>query len=53
MSETLYIQTDKNMQVTSEKVHLQDIAQLSCSNPRVLNRCGILGCVESGHAAAG
>ena len=42
MSETLYIQTDKNMQVTSEKVHLQDIAQLSCSNPRVLNRCGIL-----------
>ena len=42
MSETLYIQTDKNMQVTFEKVHLQDIAQLSCSNPRVLNRCGIL-----------
>lgn len=42
MSETLYIQTDKNMQVASEKVYLQDIAQLSCSNPRVLNRCRIL-----------
>lgn len=42
MSEILYIQTDKNMQVTSEIVCLQDIAQLSCSNPRVLNRCRIL-----------
>lgn len=42
MSDTLYIQTDKNMQVTSEAVYLQDIAQLSCSNPRMLNRCRIL-----------
>lgn len=42
MGEILYIQTDKNMQVTSEKVYLQDIAQLSCPNSRVLNRCRIL-----------
>mgnify|MGYP002801630245 CR=1 FL=1 len=42
MSETLYIQTDKNMQVTSEKVHLMDIAQLSCSDSRILNRCRVL-----------
>ncbi|MBS6194900.1 MAG: stage V sporulation protein AA [Clostridiales bacterium] len=42
MSDTLYIQTDKNMKVVSEQIYLQDIAQLSCSNPAVLNRCKVL-----------
>lgn len=42
MSETLYIQTDKNVQITSENVYLQDIAQLSCSNLNVLNRCKVI-----------
>lgn len=42
MSDTLYIQTDKNMKVTSEHVYLQDIAQLSSNNPAVLNRCKVL-----------
>lgn len=42
MSDTLYIQTDKNIKVTSEHVSLQDVAQLSCGNPAVLNRCRVL-----------
>lgn len=42
MSDTLYIQTDKNMKVTSEHVYLQDIARLSSNNPAVLNRCKVL-----------
>lgn len=42
MSDTLYIQTDKNMKVTSEHVYLQDIARLSSNNPSVLNRCKVL-----------
>lgn len=42
MSDTLYIQTDKNMKVTSEHVYLQDIAQLSSSSPAVLNRCSVM-----------
>lgn len=42
MSDTLYIQTDKNMKVTSEQVYLQDIAQVSGDNPAVVNRCKVL-----------
>lgn len=42
MSNTLYIQTDKNMKVTSEHIYLQDIARLSSNNPAVLNRCKVL-----------
>lgn len=42
MGDILYIQTDKNMKVTSEHVYLQDIAQLSSNNPSVLNRCRVL-----------
>lgn len=30
------------MKVTSEHIYLQDIAQLSCNNPAVLNRCKVL-----------
>lgn len=42
MSETLYIQTDKNVEVHTPHVHLRDIAQLSCSDSKTLNRCGTL-----------
>ena len=38
MSDTLYIQTDKNMKVTREIVTLGEIADLSCKNSAVLAR---------------
>ena len=38
MSDTLYIQTDKNMKVTKEIVTLGEIADLSCKNSSVLAR---------------
>ena len=38
MSEILYIQTEKNVEVHSPDVYLQDIAKLTCSNAKVLNR---------------
>lgn len=42
MSDTLYLQIDKNVKVVSEDVYLQDIARLSCSNPKVLSRSQVL-----------
>lgn len=39
MSDTLYIQIDKNLKITSPKVRLDAIAQLFCKNPAVLNKC--------------
>ena len=38
MGTTLYIQTDRNVKVTKEKVLLGEIAVLSCSDSKVLNR---------------
>ena len=38
MSDTLYIQTDKNMKVTKEIFTLGEIADLSCKNSSVLAR---------------
>ena len=38
MSDTLYIQTEKNVEVHSPDVYLQDVAKLSCCNSSVLNR---------------
>lgn len=38
MSDTLYIQTDRNMKVTRENVRLGEIADLSCRNTSVLAR---------------
>ena len=38
MSDMLYIQTKKNVEVHQPDVYLQDIASLSCSNKQVLNR---------------
>ena len=42
MSDTLYIQTDRNMKVTKDQVCLGEIAKLSCSNSKVLNRCSVM-----------
>lgn len=42
MSDTLYIQTDMNILIKHPHVYLQDIARLSCSNSKVLNRLRIL-----------
>lgn len=42
MSDTLYLAVEKNVKVTSEDVYLQDIARLSCSNPKVLSRNQVL-----------
>ena len=38
MSDTLYLQLDMNIQVQHPHVYLQDIARLSCTNPKILNR---------------
>ena len=38
MSEILYIQTEKNVEVQSPEVYLQDVAKLTCSDNKVLNR---------------
>lgn len=42
MSDILYIAVEKNVKVTGEDVYLQDIARLSCSNPKVLSRNQVL-----------
>ena len=38
MSEILYIQTEKNVEVYQPEVYLQDVAKLACGDARVLNR---------------
>ena len=42
MSDTLYIQTDENIEVHHPHVYLQDIVKLSCSNSKILNRLRVL-----------
>ena len=42
MSDTLYIQTDMNILIKHPHVYLQDIARLSCSNSKSLNRLRVL-----------
>ena len=42
MSDTLYIQTDMNILVKHPHVYLQDIARLSCTNAKALNRLRVL-----------
>lgn len=38
MSKILYVQTDRNMKVVKEQILLGDIAKLSCSDTRILER---------------
>lgn len=42
MSETLYLQLDQNIEVTDPHVYLQDIAALSMSDPKILNRLRVM-----------
>ena len=42
MSTTLYLQLDRNIQVQHPHVYLQDIARLSCTNSKILNRLRVL-----------
>lgn len=39
MSDMIYLQTEKNVKITSEHVYLQDIATVSGNNPKVISRC--------------
>lgn len=42
MSDTLYIQTEQNVEVHHPHVYLQDIAKLSCSNSKILNKLRVM-----------
>lgn len=42
MSDTLYIQADKNVEVHHPHIYLQDVVKLSCSNAKILNRLRVL-----------
>ena len=42
MSDTLYIQTDMNILIKHPHVYLQDIARLSCTSTKALNRLRVL-----------
>lgn len=42
MSDTLYLQIDQNIEIHHPHIYLQDIAKLSCSNAKILNRLRVL-----------
>ena len=42
MSDTLYLQLDQNIQLNHPHIYLQDIAKLSCSNSKILNRLRVM-----------
>ncbi len=42
MADTLYIQTDMNMEVDHPQVFLQDVAKLSGSSDKIVNQCRVL-----------
>jgi stage V sporulation protein AA len=46
MRKMLYLQVDTNILVTHPHVYLQDIAQLSCSDPELLDRLRVLQVAE-------
>ena len=45
-SDTLYMQIDSNIQIRHPHVYLQDIARLSCTNSRILNRLRVMPVVN-------
>ena len=53
MSDTLYIQASQNVQVNHPHVCLQDIAELSCSNDKILNRIRVMPVVHFDHDKPG
>lgn len=42
VSDTLYLQLDTNVEVQHPHVYLQDIAKLTCSSPKILNRLRVM-----------
>ena len=42
MSDTLYLMLEQNVEVRHPHIYLQDIAKLSCSNSKILNRLRVL-----------
>lgn len=42
MSDTLYLQLDANIEIHHPHVYLQDIARMSCTSPKILNRLRVL-----------
>lgn len=42
MSSILYIQTDKNCKIEKAKVQLQDVAELTCDDPAILQKCKVI-----------
>ena len=42
MNDTLYLQLGQNIEVHHPHVYLQDIARLSCTNAKLLNRLRVL-----------
>ena len=46
MSETLYIQTEANVEVTNPHAYLQDIAKLLCTDAKILNRLRVLPIID-------
>lgn len=42
LSDTLYLMLEQNVEVRHPHIYLQDIAKLSCSNPKILNRLRVL-----------
>ena len=46
MSDTLYIQTDMNVEVDHPQVFLQDVAKLSGSDSKIVDKCRVLPVVN-------
>lgn len=42
MNAVLYMQIDANIQIKHPHIYLQDIARLSCSDPKILNRLRVM-----------
>lgn len=42
MSSILYIQTDKNCKIEKAKIQLQDVAELTCDDPAILQKCKVI-----------
>ena len=53
MSDTLYIQIDRNVSIQSPRVVLEDIAQLFCKNGSLLGQCRFLKVYEVPDGKAG
>lgn len=53
MKDTLYLQVDEDIRILHPHVYLQDIAKLSCSNPKILNRLRVLPVVDLPHDRPG